>query len=121
MAAPERLLDNVPSRAPGRADHQYFHESASLIIATSLSRCAAVGDHGVARPASLALSGGGEGVGLMPSMDEVLREFPDQAFLINVKSIDRAEGERLASVLNDLSAERRATLMVYAGVLRNCC
>jgi glycerophosphoryl diester phosphodiesterase len=57
----------------------------------------------------------GEGVGLMPSMDEVLRAIPNQAFLINVKSNDRTEGERLASVLNDLSAERRATLMVYGG------
>lgn len=57
----------------------------------------------------------GKGVGLMPSMDEVLREFPDQAFLINVKSNDRAEGERLASVLTDLPAERRAMLMVYGG------
>ena len=41
----------------------------------------------------------GKGVGLMPSLSEVLAAFPDQRLLINVKSHDRSEGEKLAAVL----------------------
>jgi glycerophosphoryl diester phosphodiesterase len=57
----------------------------------------------------------GKGVGLMPSMDEVLRTFPQRSFLINVKSNDSTEGEKLAAVLNHLTPERRRSLMVYGG------
>jgi glycerophosphoryl diester phosphodiesterase len=57
----------------------------------------------------------GRGIGLMPSLDDVLRTFPDRPFLINVKSNDPAEGKELAAVLDKLAAERRASLMVYGG------
>jgi glycerophosphoryl diester phosphodiesterase len=57
----------------------------------------------------------GRGVGLMPSLDEVLATFPDRGFLINIKSDDPAEADKLAAVLGPLSAERRARLMAYGG------
>ena len=55
----------------------------------------------------------GKGVGLMPSLDEVLPTFPDGRFFIHVKSRDANEGRKLADVLSRLSAERRGRLVVY--------
>lgn len=57
----------------------------------------------------------GTGVGLMPSLAEVLETFPDRLFLINVKSNVPDEGLKLGAFLNDLPPARRATLMVYGG------
>ncbi len=57
----------------------------------------------------------GKGVGLMPTLDEVLAAFPDRGININVKSRDRAEGTKLAAALAGLPAERRAQLIVYGG------
>ncbi|MBO9354247.1 glycerophosphodiester phosphodiesterase [Bordetella petrii] len=57
----------------------------------------------------------GRGVGLMPTLAEVLDTFPDRPFLINIKSNDPDEGSKLAAFLNALPAERRATLMAYGG------
>lgn len=57
----------------------------------------------------------GKGVGLLPSMAEVLRTFPERPFLINVKSNDPAEGEKLAAALKSLPPPRRALLMAYGG------
>lgn len=57
----------------------------------------------------------GKATGLMPSLDEVLATFPDQSFLINVKSNDPSEGEALAKFLVGLPSPRRAQLMVYGG------
>lgn len=57
----------------------------------------------------------GTGVGLMPTMDEVLTTFPDQRFLINIKSRDPKEGERLATRLLQLSESQRERLAVYGG------
>ena len=57
----------------------------------------------------------GQGVGLMPTLDEVLTHFPDRAFLIHVKSGDPKEGEVLAEYLKHLPAERLAQLTVYGG------
>jgi glycerophosphoryl diester phosphodiesterase len=57
----------------------------------------------------------GKGVGLMPSLDEVLAAFPDKRFLINVKSRDPNEGRALAERLLQLPAEQRARLMAYGG------
>lgn len=57
----------------------------------------------------------GKGVGLMPSLDEVLETFPHQSFLIHIKSDDPAEGEQLAQRLSALSAEQRERLTVYGG------
>lgn len=55
----------------------------------------------------------GQGVGLMPSLDEVLAAFPDRRFLINVKSRDAEEGRRLAARLGKLGEVARARLAVY--------
>jgi glycerophosphoryl diester phosphodiesterase len=57
----------------------------------------------------------GKGVGMMPTLDEMLATFPDKQLLINVKSRDRSEGEKLAAVLNGLAAYRRSLIMVYGG------
>ena len=57
----------------------------------------------------------GKGIGMMPTLSEVFAAFPDKKLLINVKSRDPDEGERLAGVLNALPAERRRTIMVYGG------
>jgi glycerophosphoryl diester phosphodiesterase len=57
----------------------------------------------------------GKGVGLMPTLDEVLAAFPDRDININVKSRDRSEGTRLAAVLARLDPSRRAQLIVYGG------
>ena len=57
----------------------------------------------------------GKGVGLMPTMDEVLAAFPDRRFLINIKSNDPSEGELLADRLLKLPQERLARLMAYGG------
>jgi glycerophosphoryl diester phosphodiesterase len=50
----------------------------------------------------------GKGVGLMPSLDEVLAAFPGRRFHINVKSNDAAEGEALGAYLSRLSPEERS-------------
>lgn len=57
----------------------------------------------------------GKGIGLMPSLDEVLATFPDKQLLINIKSNDPEEGKKLAAVLSALPADRRQALMVYGG------
>jgi glycerophosphoryl diester phosphodiesterase len=57
----------------------------------------------------------GTGIGLMPALDEVLEAFPDRRFLINIKSNDSDEGERLAAFLYQLAPEGRGRLMVYGG------
>ena len=55
----------------------------------------------------------GFGVGLLPSLDEVLNSFPENSFLIHIKSNSPAEGTALAQKLNTVSAERRKKLMIY--------
>lgn len=55
----------------------------------------------------------GKGLGLMPTLDEVLAKFPAQRLLINVKSRDPQEGVQLAQALKELPPARRALLMVY--------
>jgi glycerophosphoryl diester phosphodiesterase len=59
----------------------------------------------------------GQGVGLMPSLEEVLEAFPDRRFLIHIKSNDPQEGEQLASYLATLPPAQRAHLIVYGGNL----
>jgi len=59
----------------------------------------------------------GKGVGLMPSLDEVLAAFPAQRFLIHVKSNDAGEGDKLADRLIRLPPEQLARLTVYGGDL----
>jgi glycerophosphoryl diester phosphodiesterase len=57
----------------------------------------------------------GKGLGLMPSLDEVLAAFPDKGLLIHIKSNDPAEGEKLAERLKQLPPELRDTIAVYGG------
>jgi glycerophosphoryl diester phosphodiesterase len=57
----------------------------------------------------------GKGVGMMPSLAEVLAAFPDRRFVINVKSRDAAEGRKLAAALATLPVPRRQGLVVYGG------
>jgi glycerophosphoryl diester phosphodiesterase len=59
----------------------------------------------------------GKGIGLLPSLDEVLAAFPDKRFLIHIKSNDPAEGKKLASRLQSLPREQLQRLMVYGGAL----
>lgn len=44
----------------------------------------------------------GRGVGLMPTLGEVLTAFPERRFLINFKSRDASEGERMLAYLDAL-------------------
>lgn len=57
----------------------------------------------------------GKGVGLMPSLAEVLTYFPDKQFLIHVKSNDSKEGLELAKLLNTLPKNLSSQLAVYGG------
>ena len=57
----------------------------------------------------------GQGVGLMPSLDDVFAAFPGHRFVINVKSRDPAEGRQLAAALARLPAPQRRGLVVYGG------
>ena len=59
----------------------------------------------------------GRGVGLMPTLDEVLARFPDRRFLINIKSNDPREGDLLADRLLQLPPQQLARLMSYGGTL----
>jgi glycerophosphoryl diester phosphodiesterase len=57
----------------------------------------------------------GKGVGLMPSLEQVLDRFPDQQFLIDVKSFNAEEGRALADFLGRLPAARLQQLAAYGG------
>jgi glycerophosphoryl diester phosphodiesterase len=57
----------------------------------------------------------GKGVGLMPTLDEVLTEFPEEPFLIHIKSNDRNEGLQLSQYLSKYSDGRLSNLSVYGG------
>ncbi|MBF6468114.1 glycerophosphodiester phosphodiesterase [Nocardia beijingensis] len=54
----------------------------------------------------------GRGIGLMPTLDEVLAAFPTQSLLIHIKSNDPAEGAALA---DRLAAEQPDRLTIYGG------
>jgi glycerophosphoryl diester phosphodiesterase len=57
----------------------------------------------------------GQGVGMMPSLTEVLVRFPDKQFLIDVKSNDPEEGKWLAHYFSKLPKEQQDLLAVYGG------
>ncbi|MCC3375189.1 glycerophosphodiester phosphodiesterase family protein [Cohnella sp. REN36] len=57
----------------------------------------------------------GQGVGLMPSLEEVLSRFPDEELLIHIKSNDPEEGRQLARYFATLPASRVDQLAVYGG------
>lgn len=57
----------------------------------------------------------GKGVGLMPTLDEVLKYFPEKSFLIHIKSNDPKEGEQLAQYLFTLPENQINRLSVYGG------
>lgn len=56
----------------------------------------------------------GDGVGMMPSLNEVLSAFPGKTFLINVKSRDPNESERLIAYLVDHGFPIDQRLWVFA-------
>lgn len=57
----------------------------------------------------------GKGIGMMPSLTEVLEHFPDKRLLIDVKSNDPEEGRELAGYLSKLPAKQQELLAVYGG------
>ncbi len=57
----------------------------------------------------------GLGVGLLPSLTEVLDAFPNGRFLINFKSNDPAEGEALVALINAAPERRSQIWGVYGG------
>lgn len=57
----------------------------------------------------------GRGVGLVPSLAEVLERFPDRRFLIDIKSNEVGDGEMLAALLQELPEAARARLAVHGG------
>jgi glycerophosphoryl diester phosphodiesterase len=57
----------------------------------------------------------GKGVGLMPSLADVLSRFPERQFLINFKSNEAREGDMLADFLAAHPDWRSAVFGVYGG------
>lgn len=55
----------------------------------------------------------GRGIGMMPTLSEVLNDFPGRLFLINFKGSDPEEGRALATMLNDNPAWRSRVWAVY--------
>jgi len=57
----------------------------------------------------------GKGVGLLPTLDDVLTRFPDKHFLINFKSRRAEEGEALANLIKAHPEWRKAIWGSYGG------
>lgn len=57
----------------------------------------------------------GKGVGMMPTLDEVLAAFPDGKFIVNFKSNEAREGDMLAALLRENPAWRKAVWGAYGG------
>ncbi|EWG13222.1 glycerophosphodiester phosphodiesterase family protein [Cytobacillus firmus] len=66
-------------------------------------------DHGKTHPFR------GKGIGMMPSLDEVMKEFPEGDLLIHIKSNDSEEGVKLAEYLSLFPAGRLENISVYGG------
>ena len=56
-----------------------------------------------------------KGVGLMPTLKEVLDEFPNRQFLINFKSRDIQESELFNSFISQYPKQQRQLMSVYGG------
>ncbi|WP_444892504.1 glycerophosphodiester phosphodiesterase family protein [Microbulbifer sp. TRSA001] len=57
----------------------------------------------------------GQGVGLLPTLKEVLLHFPSKQFLINIKSNDPTEADRLDNYLRLHQLPINSRLMIYGG------
>jgi glycerophosphoryl diester phosphodiesterase len=55
----------------------------------------------------------GKGVGMMPTLREVLAAFPDRRFLINFKSNDPAEGELILNYIDAIGVPEYERLAFY--------
>jgi glycerophosphoryl diester phosphodiesterase len=71
--------------------------------------------HGYTADGGLSYPFRGLGVGMMPTLAEVLDAFPGRRFLINIKSDDPGEGRLLAEHLSRRSSADRARLAAYGG------
>lgn len=56
----------------------------------------------------------GKGIGMMPTLEEVLRAFPDRQFLLNIKSNDPTEADRLLAYLQSRGIAVDGKLWIYA-------
>ncbi|MDY7222336.1 glycerophosphodiester phosphodiesterase family protein [Halalkalibacterium halodurans] len=54
----------------------------------------------------------GDGVGLIPTLEEILNNFPEERLLLHIQSRSTSDGERLANILESLSTEQLQTLIV---------
>ncbi len=57
----------------------------------------------------------GKGVGLMPTLDEVLARFSHEELVLHLKSDSHEDGEKLAGYLMRVSPQRLEKLTVYGG------
>jgi glycerophosphoryl diester phosphodiesterase len=57
----------------------------------------------------------GAGIGLMPSLDEVLDRFPDRELLIDIKTGGSSDGAALGAMLRQLPEGRQRQLAAYGG------
>ena len=57
----------------------------------------------------------GKGIGMMPSLDEVLDEFPDRPFQLNVKSNSAADADALIAYLNERGIKLNADSRLWSG------
>ena len=57
----------------------------------------------------------GQGVGMMPTMEDVLDAFPNHGLIIDMKSQEREDGIAMADRLSLLSPARQQQIMVYGG------
>jgi glycerophosphoryl diester phosphodiesterase len=56
----------------------------------------------------------GKGVGLMPTLAEVLKSYPSHRFLINIKSNDSSEADRLVAYLAKIGVKADGDLWIFA-------
>ena len=57
----------------------------------------------------------GRGVGLMPSLADVLAQFPERSFLVNIKRNTAEDGDMLGKRLAELQADHEGEIMVSGG------